>query len=205
MNDKIILVGGGGHCRACIDVIEQENRFEIAGIVERCEAGTGKQVLGYPVLGTDDDLATLKREYRCALITVGQIKSFDPRKRLFGYLLELGFELPVIVSPLAHVSKHALLGQGTIIMHHALVNAGARVGANCIINSKAIVEHDVIIEDYCHIATGAIINGGATVGQGTFVGSNAVSLEGVAIGRQCVVGAGAKVTESLGDKTRHIK
>ena len=29
MNPKLILIGGGGHCAACIDVIEQENKFEI--------------------------------------------------------------------------------------------------------------------------------------------------------------------------------
>ena len=34
MKEKIILIGGGGHCRACIDVIEQEGRFTIAGIVD---------------------------------------------------------------------------------------------------------------------------------------------------------------------------
>jgi len=33
MKEKIILIGGGGHCKSCIDVIEQEGRFIIAGIV----------------------------------------------------------------------------------------------------------------------------------------------------------------------------
>ncbi len=31
---KIILIGGGGHCKSCIDVIEQEGRFQITGIVD---------------------------------------------------------------------------------------------------------------------------------------------------------------------------
>ena len=25
---KILLLGGGGHCKSCIDVIEQENKYE---------------------------------------------------------------------------------------------------------------------------------------------------------------------------------
>ena len=34
MKEKLILIGGGGHCKSCIDVIEQENKYEIAGIVD---------------------------------------------------------------------------------------------------------------------------------------------------------------------------
>ena len=35
MNKKqIILIGGGGHCKSCIDVIESTNEFSIAGIVD---------------------------------------------------------------------------------------------------------------------------------------------------------------------------
>ena len=30
-----ILIGGGGHCKSVIDVIEQEAKFEIAGIVDK--------------------------------------------------------------------------------------------------------------------------------------------------------------------------
>jgi hypothetical protein len=48
MKPKIILVGGGGHCHSCIDVIEQEGKFEIAGIVDAIKGG--EKVLGYPVL-----------------------------------------------------------------------------------------------------------------------------------------------------------
>ena len=35
MKEKIILVGGGGHCHSVIDVIEQTNKYEIIDIVFR--------------------------------------------------------------------------------------------------------------------------------------------------------------------------
>ena len=31
---KLILIGGGGHCKSCIDVIEQEDNYEIVGIID---------------------------------------------------------------------------------------------------------------------------------------------------------------------------
>jgi len=219
MKNKLLLIGAGGHCRSCIDVIEQEGRFQIAGIVDKGgEAESSKlkaqsqkntavaetEVLGYPIIGTDDDLPELRIKYSHALVTVGQIKSPDVRIRLYDRLLELGFELPAIISPMAHVSRHAKIGQGTIVMHHALVNAGAVVGENCTINTKALVEHDAVIEDHCHIATGAIVNGGVIVGNGTFVGSNAVSREGIRIGKRCVIGAGARALADVEDGARHV-
>ncbi len=177
MSDKpnIILVGAGGHCAACIDVIEQENRFQIIGITDR--EASSDSVCGYPVLGDDTRLAKLSSQADYALITVGQIGSPQTRMRLYEFIRSLGFTLPVVVSPLAYVSPHAQLGAGTIVMHHALINARAKVGENCIINSKALIEHDVQVADHCHIATAAVINGGAVIGLGSFVGSNAVIIK----------------------------
>ena len=36
MND-IILIGAGGHARACIEVIESGGQYKIAGLVEKDE------------------------------------------------------------------------------------------------------------------------------------------------------------------------
>ena len=180
MKKKIILIGGGGHCRSVIDVIEQENRFEIAGIIEKY-AGESEAVLGYPLIGTDDELKKLRQEYEYALVTVGHIASNSIRVKLFNRLKEVGFTLPVVVSPLAYVSKHAKVAAGTVVMHHALVNASASVGENCIINSKALVEHDVVVGAHCHISTGAVLNGGVHIEANSFIGSGSVTKEGISI------------------------
>ena len=196
MKEKIILIGGGGHCKACIDVLEQEARFAIAGIVDRPEKQNQK-VLGYPVIGTDADLRELIRSFPNVLITLGQIKSADRRMRLFDEIKQMGARFPVIQSPLAYVSKHAQIGEGTIVMHYALINAGASVGRNCIINTKAFVEHDAVVEDHCHISTGAVVNGGVKIGRGCFFGSNAVCKEYIEIGENAVIGCGAKITKNI--------
>jgi sugar O-acyltransferase (sialic acid O-acetyltransferase NeuD family) len=175
MKPKLILIGGGGHCKSCIDVIEQENKFSIAGVVD---VNTSiRDLLGYRLLGNDGDLAKLRLSYDYALITIGQITTPATRVQLFDYAKSLGFKLPVVISPRAYVSKNAKIGSGVIIMHDALINSGVIVGDNCIINTKSLIEHDAVIENNCHISTAAIINGGAIVKQGSFVGSNAVVRE----------------------------
>jgi sugar O-acyltransferase (sialic acid O-acetyltransferase NeuD family) len=180
MKEKIILIGGGGHCHSVIDVIEQENKYQILGIIDKKEL-IGKKVLGYEIIACDDDLETIFKTSKNAVITVGQIESNTTRVKLYDKLKQIGFLLPVIVSPLAYVSKHSFIDEGTVIMHHALVNANARIGKNCIINTKALVEHDVIVEDNCHISTASVLNGGVVVKANTFFGSNATSKQNVKI------------------------
>lgn len=200
---SLILIGAGGHAHACIDVIEQHGQYQIAGLVGRLEE-MHTQRLGYTVIATDDDLSQLAKAYQYALITVGQIRSPDNRVRLYQQATRLGFQLPVIIAPTAHVSRHATIGAGTIVMHGAIVNAGARVGNNCIINTRALVEHDATVEDYCHISTGAILNGDVYIGAGSFVGSGSIIKEGVSIGKGCVVGLGLSVRHNQADHARFV-
>jgi sugar O-acyltransferase (sialic acid O-acetyltransferase NeuD family) len=196
MKEKIILIGGGGHCKSCIDVIEQEGRFIIAGIVDVPEKNQ-HNVLGYPVIGSDTDLAELIKSFPNVLITLGQIKSPARRIELFNDMMQMGASFPVIKSPLAYVSAHAQISEGTIVMHDALINAGVRVGRNCIINTKALVEHDAVIEDHCHISTGVVVNGGVRIGSGSFFGSNAVCKEYIEIGENAVIGCGAVIVKNI--------
>lgn len=200
----IVLVGGGGHCRSVIDVIEAGRDYRIAGVLDLPERA-GTEVFGYTVIGCDDDIPRLIKEgLDTFFITLGQIKSPDRRISLFREIKARGGHLPPIVSPLAHVSPHATIGEGTIVMHGALINAGARVGCNCTINSMALVEHDVQVGDHCHLSTACVINGSVRIGEGTFVGSGAVSRENIEIGPGCIIGAGAVVRKSLPPDSQFI-
>jgi len=192
MKPKILLIGGGGHCKSVIDVIEQNGIYEIGGIIDQ-ETLVGQKVLGYEIIGCDNDLTELFQRFHYAIVTIGQIKSPDLRIKLFSHLHTIGFITPSIISPRAYVSKHATIGEGTIVMHDALINADAIVGKNCIINTKALIEHDTTIGEHCHISTGAILNGGTIVADGTFVGSNAVSKEYTHIEKRSFIKAGCIV------------
>jgi len=174
--ENIILIGGGGHCKSVIDVIEQENKYKIIGIVDK-KSLVGSSVLGYEIIGSDEDLQKIFLYCTNALVSVGHIDSPKIRKKLFKQLKEIGFKLPVIISPLAYLSKHAEVSEGTILMHYSVVNANARIGKNCILNTKSLIEHDALIHDHCHISTAAVINGGVTVNEGSFFGSNATTKE----------------------------
>ena len=197
MDKKLILVGGGGHCKSVIDVAESAG-YTILGILGRPEE-VGNKVLGYEVVGTDDDMFKFV-DVAEFIVTVGQIKSASLRVNLHEMVEQAGGKLAMVISPTAQVSKYAQIGEGTVVMHHAVINADAIIGKGCIINTFANIEHDVVVGDYCHVSTGAMVNGGCVLGNGCFVGSQSALSNGVAIGDDVVISAGAFVSRSLFEK-----
>lgn len=190
VKQPLVLIGGGGHCKACIDVIEATGEWDILGILDLPEKA-GERVLGYQVIGTDSDVRKFVAEGACFLVSIGQIRTVEPRSRAYERVKAANGKLATIVSPLAYVSPSAVLGDGTIVMHRALVNSGAEVGDNVIINTMALVEHDAMVGSHCHISTAAVVNGGAKVGAASFVGSNAVVVQGAEVPGSTFVPAGA--------------
>lgn len=198
---SLILIGAGGHAHSCIDVIEHLGTFRIAGLIGT-EEEQKREYMGYRVIGMDSDLPELAGQYQYAIIAVGQMESPLIRQRLCRQALTLGYKLPTIISPISYVSSHAMVGDGTIIMHGATVNAGAKVGNNCIINTKALIEHDAMVADHCHISTGAIVNGAVNIGLGSFVGSGSIIKQGIMLGSHCVVGMGISVRHDYAKNSR---
>jgi len=193
---EIILLGAGGHCKSCIEVISGISKYSILGIIDKDDSDI-KNLLGFPTLGTDKDLELFINRCSNALVTVGQIKSPEIRISLFERAKSLGFNLPVIRSHHSCISKSAQIGEGTILLHHALINTSVKMGVNCIINSKALVEHDARIGSHCHVSTGAIINGGVIVEDRCFIGSGAIIHEGVTIGADSVISAGQVIRKDV--------
>ena len=192
MRKPILLIGAGGHALSCIDVIEQEDCYDIIGLIG-LESEVGNDVLGYPIIGCDKDLPNILKNKVNVLITIGQIKTYKLRKFFFDLTNSYGCYMPSIISSKAYVSSSSKIGEGTIIMHGAIINAGATIGSNCIINSRALIEHGVMIHDHCHIATASIINGDVTIGCGTFIGSGSIVRQSQIIGERCVIGMGQHI------------
>ena len=200
--NSIILLGSGGHCKSCIDVIEKSFSHKIKGIIDKPNL-VNKEFMGYKILGNDNQLQDHFLENDLGLVCVGQIKSPAIRIRLFNLLLEKGIGIAIVKSIHSVISEHTKINMGTIVMHNSVINSGTVIGANCIINTNSTIEHDVIINDHCHISTGAILNGGVEVGRGSFVGSGAIIKQGIKIGEGVIVSAGEVVLKNIPSNTTY--
>lgn len=193
---SLILIGAGGHCRSAIEIIEDENKFSIAGVLDTAE-NVGKKIFDYPIVGTDDDIHRFIKEDHLFLITIGHIRQIMLRSKIYRTIVDRRGTLATIVSPNAKISRRATVRAGTIVFHHAVLNANSEVGFNSIINTGSIIEHDCTVGSNCHIAPGATVNGGCTIGDNVYVGSGAVVLNGVSICSDVIVGAGAIIHRNI--------
>lgn len=194
MKRPLILVGGGGHCKSVIEAAESAG-YIIKGILD-IPSRVGEKVLGYTIIGTDDDILSFVSEYDF-IVTLGFIKNPEIRISLHKKIEMTGGHLATIIASTAYVSKYAELGAGTVVLHQACVNAGAEIGKGCIINTFANIEHDVVIGDFCHISTGAMVNGNCEIGKNVFIGSQAVLANGLIICADVLVGAGSFIRKSI--------
>lgn len=187
---NLVLVGGGGHAKSCIDVIEGLNEYKIIGILDTPDK-VGQKILDYEIIGTDNDIKKYTEQDAYFLVTVGQIESADLRKTLYEKIKFAGGKVATIVSKRAYVSKYANIGEGTIVMHGAIINAGANVGRNCIVNTNALIEHDCSIGNHCHIAVSAVLAGGVTLEEESFIGANATVVQCLHLPQKSFVKAGS--------------
>lgn len=191
MNEKrLILLGGGGHCKSVIDVAESAG-YTILGILDKPEL-VGTRILDYEIIGEDDDIPQYV-DKAAFVITVGQIKSPAIRQKLALLVMRAGGKFATVIASDAYVSKYATIGAGTVIMHKAVVNADACIGAHCIINTMANIEHDCEVGDFCHISTGVMVNGDTKVGKNSFVGSGSVVYNAIEVKEDSIIPAGTVV------------
>jgi len=193
---NLILLGGGGHCKSVIDVAEAAG-YNILGILDRPDE-VGKEVLGYKVIGTDDDIANYvdKAEF---IITVGFVTNPKIRIKLDNKIKDAGGKLATIISPTAYVSPQATIGDGTVIMHRAVICVNVKIGRNCIINTLTDVDHEASIGDFTHLSAGVLIGGGARVGERCFCGMGTTVVHMITLGNDIIMGAGSLAIKDVND------
>ncbi|WP_342420767.1 acetyltransferase [Paenibacillus sp. FSL E2-0178] len=194
---KILLIGGGGHCKSVLDSLLRLDVYSDIGIIDRKE-NVGKDILGISIIGSDYDLQRLLTQgYIYAFVTVGSIGNPAHRIKLFQHMLEVGFQTPNIIDHSAIVSHDADVGAGVFIGKHAIINAGSVINTGAIINSGAIIEHDCFIGEFAHVAPGAVLSGGVQIGEHTHVGARSVIRQHLTIGSGTTIGIGSVVVSDL--------
>ena len=129
----------------------------------------------------------------CFVIAIGNAAV---REKLVNELKNVSWY--TAIHPTAVISElDANIGEGTVIMANAVVNAGARIGRHCIINTGAVVEHDNQIADYVHVSVGAKLAGTVTVGKSSWIGIGASVSNNLNICGSCMIGAGAVVVKNI--------
>lgn len=182
--EGITLYGAGGHCKVVLDILES-NGLKAERIVD--DSPAENIFMGLPLSKPDI-------KYDKAIITIGNClvrKKIVEKITVNKYL--------TAIHPSSIICRNVPVGEGSVIVHGAVVQSSAKIGRHCILNTKASVGHDVIINDFVHVASGATICGGSEIGECTWIGAGTVVKQGIRIGKNCMIGAGSVVVKDIPD------
>ena len=199
--EEIVLIGFGGHAKSIIDTIEANEKYKIAGILEKRKED-GKIYRGYHIIGTDDDMEDLYRDgIKNAFVAIGYVGLSHIRNHIYKRLKRICYTLPTIIDPSAVVARDAVIGEGSFIGKRAVINSDAFVGKMCIINTGAVLEHECMVGDFSHISVGTILCGQVHVEDNSFIGAGSTVIQEIHIGRYSIIGAGSKVIKNVEEYT----
>jgi sugar O-acyltransferase (sialic acid O-acetyltransferase NeuD family) len=194
---KTVVIGGGGHGRLVIDVVEKANDFELIGIID-AQLPIGTSVLGYPVIGREHDLPLIIAEQKIEgiLIAVGDnwVRSHVATSL---HSLSGQIEFPNAIHPSAQLAKGVQLGHGNVILAGSVVNSNTTIGNFCILGSKCSVDHDSTVDDFASFGPNSCAGGNVHVGEYSAICLGANIVHRCKVGDHTVVGAGATVLGNL--------
>lgn len=186
--NKVVVFGAGGHARVVIDCL-QDKGVTVAGVFD-AKPVKSENSLGAPYLGNYDSGVAQDLPM---IIAIGDNLS----RKMLSEKSEHKFA--TAIHPSASVSPNAIVSEGTMILHRAILQTRAIVGKHVILNTGSQVDHDCVLGAFVHIGPGAVLCGSVTVGEGALVGAGAVVTPGINIGNWAIVGAGAVVIENVPD------
>ena len=130
MNQKVIIIGAGGHSKAIADVIVKSGDL-IVGFLDDtpykqdCIVYNDKRVLG--TICED----VINKYLDCYfIIAIGDNKARKHIAERFPYL-----KWYTAIDPSAVIGSNVSIGEGTAIMTGVFINYGVKVGKLCIINT----------------------------------------------------------------------
>lgn len=189
MDQQVIIIGASGYGKVVADAILQSGDHVYGFLDDNPELGDS--FIGFPVLGTVDHFGNYPDAKFVVAIGNAKIRESIVEK-LGGVSWYTAIHPRAIISPL-----ETSIGEGTVVMAEAVINAGTKIGNHCIINIGAVIEHDNKIEDFVHVSVGAKLAGNVHVGKSTWIGIGVTVKNNISICRECTIGAGAVVVKDI--------
>lgn len=194
---NIVVIGASGHASVIIDIIERQDKYIIAGLIDSYKP-IGTKIFNYEVIGTEKDLTALVKQHHITggIIAIGD--NFD-RYSMFEKIeaLALNFTYISAIHPNAIIGKQVLIKPGTAIMPGAIANANAVIGDFCILNTASTLGHDCEMQAFSSLAPGVNIAGHVTIGTCSSIGIGSSVIGGVSIGSHTHIGAGSTVVKDV--------
>lgn len=193
----LVVFGASGHAKVILDIAEKQGGWNILGLLDSFRP-KGSELLGYPVLGSNEALAELLAAHPDLQVFIA-IGDNHNRERIASELQQTypSLKFATLIHPGAHIARIVSIGEGTVIMPGAVVNNDSQIGKFVIINTNTCVEHDGKMEDFSSLAPGVTLGGNCKIGRSSAISIGATVKHGIQIGEYTVIGAGSVVLENI--------
>ncbi len=197
MKNKIIIIGGGGHAKSLIDLINSTRSYKIVGIVDP-NIKIGTKILDIKVLGTDNKLNYFRKMgIKFLALGLGSEGNNQKRFRLWKKFVDKGFRFPKLIHKKSIISKHSLIHDGVQVFANSVINAGSVIRDISVINTHSVVEHDCKIGLNVFTGIGVKICGRTKIDNNVFLGANSCILPKIKIEKNALIAAGALVNKDI--------
>ena len=195
---RSVIIGAGTYGEVYLAYLEDAG-VEIIGFVDDNPELQGKTVRGKPVLGTINDLRSLKENLHLEAVYC-PIGNNTLRVKFLHFAKEIGLQTPCFVHPSSIVHHTVQMGEGVYILIGAKIMPYTVIGDYVMISMNALVAHHNHLHLGTFISTGVNFGASITACEGTYIGIGATIMTGVhTLGTNCTIGAGAVVIRDVPD------
>ena len=196
---KIALVGArtDGQAGVVLDALTYYDNVEVVAFFDNTPNKINEKINGIPVVGSIEEMAGFDDiKIDAVHVTIGDNKA---RYDIYKDLESMGFQLLTIIHPSAIISSSAKIGEGCFVGVNAVIQNNVIINDYALINTAAIIEHDNVIGKAVHIAPSACTAGRVKIHDLAFVGIGALVVPDVTIGYSAFINAGVLVKKNVAD------
>jgi sugar O-acyltransferase (sialic acid O-acetyltransferase NeuD family) len=187
-----LLYAAGGHARVLASGLLASGH-SVLGIFD--DDPTKLPFYGIPFLGSYNSKI---HPESLVLLSMGSIKSRQQAQR------KVAHAFGTWQHPNSIVASDVTLGEGTVVMAAAVIQAASQIGKHVIINTGACIDHECVLGDFVHISPNATLCGNISIGKGSQIGAGAVILPNLQIGEGSVIGAGSVIVDNVPDGVVYV-
>jgi sugar O-acyltransferase (sialic acid O-acetyltransferase NeuD family) len=199
MDNKLAIIGSGGHARSIIGSMRMDDLNRLMGYIDLNENQSGLERLNY--LGDDssftENYCPTTTDLILGLSYLGKTIDLSLRTNIINFYLSESYKFHTVISEKAIIASNSHIGSGTFISPGVIINNEAYLGDFSSINTGAIIEHNVKIGFNVQISSGAIICGGVKIGDHSFIGAGVIIRDGISIPENTIIGIGSLVLKDI--------
>ncbi len=192
MKNPVIIFGANSLGRSAKEIFEVNGNV-VYGFLDDDKELHNKELDETFILGSTDDDGFLKLiGKKCeAFIAVDDNRL---RKGLVKMLNEVRHVQPVnAIHKDTVISKHVELGHGNFVDQGAMIGVGTKISNHCVLQAGCIIGAGVLIADFVQIGPGSVVSASVKIEEEVFIGSGVTIVSGITIGKGARIGAGSVV------------